>query len=121
LNSKREAFRLSSAHVPPDASYPTVLPSETKLEELWLGKTGQIFFGDALESDIAIGKRMVDALKTLPVRQVTQRAHDSVVRKFLGMTCFTDYDKQVAISPAQPSHFLVAQVLECFSSSPWKN
>jgi acetoacetate decarboxylase len=59
---------------PPDASYPTVLPSETKLEELWLGKTGQIFFGDALESDIAIGKRMVDALKTLPVLQVTQTA-----------------------------------------------
>jgi len=74
LNSKREAFRLSSAHVPPDASYPTVLPSETKLEELWLGKTGQIFFGDALDFDIAIGKRMVDAPKTLPVRQVTQTA-----------------------------------------------
>lgn len=59
---------------PPDAAYPTVLPTDTKLEELWLGKSGQIFFGDAMESDIAIGKRIVDALKTLPLRQVTQTA-----------------------------------------------
>ena len=59
---------------PPDASYPTVLRSDTKLEELWLGKSGQIFFGDAVEADIGVGKRIVDALKTLPMREVTQTA-----------------------------------------------
>jgi len=57
---------------PPDASYPTVLRSDTKLEEWWLGKSGQIFFGDAGEEDIGMGKKVVDALKTLPIRQVTQ-------------------------------------------------
>jgi len=58
----------------PDASYPTVLRSDTKLEELWLGKSGQIFFGNAVEADIGVGKRIVDALKTLPVYQITQTA-----------------------------------------------
>lgn len=63
---------ISSLDDPPDASYPTVLRSDTKLEELWLGKSGQIFFGDAAEADISIGKRIIDALKKLPVRNVTQ-------------------------------------------------
>jgi len=59
---------------PPDAAYPTVLRSDTKLEHLWLGKLGQLFFGDASEEDIGVGKRIVDASKTLPIRQVTQTA-----------------------------------------------
>jgi len=59
---------------PPDASYPTILPSETKVKELWLGESGEIFFGDAMESVIIVGKQVIDALKTLPVRQVTQTA-----------------------------------------------
>lgn len=57
---------------PPDVAYPTILRSDTKLEQLWLGKSGQIFFGDAGEESIGVGKRVVDALKTLPVRQVIQ-------------------------------------------------
>jgi len=66
---------------PPDASYPIVLPSDTKLEELWLGKSGQIFFGNESPSVIEVGKGVVDALKTLPVRQVTQtvRFHGPLV------------------------------------------
>ena len=59
---------------PPDASYPTVLPSDMKLEELWLGKSGQIFFGEEMESVIMVGKQVVDALKTLPMRQIIQTA-----------------------------------------------
>jgi acetoacetate decarboxylase len=57
---------------PPDASYPTIMRSDTKLEQLWLGKSGEIFFGNAGEEDIGFGKRVVDALKTLPIRQIIQ-------------------------------------------------
>lgn len=63
---------ISSLDGPPDASYPTVLRSETKIEELWLGRSGQILLGDATEADISVGKRVIDALKKLPVRNVTQ-------------------------------------------------
>ena len=42
---------------PPDASYPTILPSDIKVEELWLGKSGQIFFGNAMESVVMVGAR----------------------------------------------------------------
>lgn len=43
-----------------------------KIERLWLGKSGQVYFGDPGEEDVAYTKRVVDALKMLPVRQVTQ-------------------------------------------------
>ena len=65
---------IPSLEGPPDAAYPTILRTDTRLEELWLGKSGQIFFGDAGEEDIGLWKRVVDALKTLPVRQVIQTA-----------------------------------------------
>ena len=57
---------------PPDVAYPTILRTDTKLEQLWIGNTGKIRFGEAGLEDIGVGKLVVDALKTLPVRQVTQ-------------------------------------------------
>jgi len=57
---------------PPDASYPTMTPSELKLEQLWLGKSGEVFYVDAKEEDIGFMVRALDALKTLPVGEVTQ-------------------------------------------------
>jgi acetoacetate decarboxylase len=59
---------------PPDAAYPTLFQTDYKLDELWLGKTGNIFFGEAVEEDIGWYRQVIDALKTLPVRQVTQTA-----------------------------------------------
>lgn len=57
---------------PPDAAYPTILRTDTKLKQLWLGNSGKMLFGDAGSEDIGLGKLVVDALKTLPVRQVVQ-------------------------------------------------
>lgn len=57
---------------PPDANYPTISWNITKIEQLWLSNAGGMYFGDPGESDVAKIKQLVDALKTLPVRQVTQ-------------------------------------------------
>jgi acetoacetate decarboxylase len=57
---------------PPDAAYPTVFMTDYKVDALWLGKIGDMFFGEAVEEDIVWYKKVIDALKTLPVRQVTQ-------------------------------------------------
>lgn len=57
---------------PPDAAYPTILRNDTTLDQLWLGNAGQLFFSDAGDEDIGISKKIVDVLKMLPVRQVTQ-------------------------------------------------
>jgi len=54
----------------PDASYPTVVWSLVKVEELWMGTEGQVFFGDASEKDISYGNRIVTALKSLPVLEI---------------------------------------------------
>jgi acetoacetate decarboxylase len=56
----------------PDASYPTLFLNDYRIDELWLGKTGNIFFGNAPKEDIGWYKQVIDALKTLPIRQVTQ-------------------------------------------------
>jgi acetoacetate decarboxylase len=57
---------------PPDADYPTVMWSDSKIEELWLGESGEMYFGNPGEEDISFFARVVDALKSLPVLQVTQ-------------------------------------------------
>ncbi len=57
---------------PPDASYPTILRSDTKIDQLRMGNAGHLFFGDAGEEDIGIGKRVVDALRSLSLLKVTQ-------------------------------------------------
>ena len=62
---------IPSYHGPPDASYPTIWEgSELKMEQLWLGKTGQIFFGKSSEEDP--GTTLLNALKSLPIHQITQ-------------------------------------------------
>lgn len=57
---------------PPDADYPTISKNDTKIEQLWLGKSGKVYFADAGPMDVGYAKPVVDALKTLPIRQVTQ-------------------------------------------------
>jgi acetoacetate decarboxylase len=63
---------IPSLNGPPDAAYPTLFQTDYKINELWLGKTGNIFFGDAVEEDVGWYRQIIDALETLPVRQVTQ-------------------------------------------------
>jgi len=59
---------------PPDADYPTVVWIDFEIERLWLGKEGTVNFGSARENDISYGARLVDALKTMPVLEVTSAA-----------------------------------------------
>lgn len=60
---------------PPDADYPTALWSDTKIDHLQLGKSGELYFGSCTEQDIGEYKPVIDALKTLPVIKVTQTAY----------------------------------------------
>jgi acetoacetate decarboxylase len=59
----------------PDAAYPTITPSENKLEQLWLGASADLSFGDSTAADIALIASVIDALKTLPIRQVLGASH----------------------------------------------
>jgi len=55
---------------PPDADYPTITRNDVKVDELWLGKSAEINFGNVSEEDIGHVARVVEALKSLPVVQV---------------------------------------------------
>lgn len=59
----------------PDADYPIANWSDTKMEELRLGKSGRIFFGDAGEEDIGAFKGVIDAIGSLPVLEISQVSH----------------------------------------------
>ena len=60
---------------PPDANYPTVFWTDVTIEQLWIGKSAELYFGNQSEKDIGGIKPVVDALKSLPVRSITQTIH----------------------------------------------
>jgi acetoacetate decarboxylase len=60
---------------PPDANYPTMSKNDVKIEQLWLGKSGKIFFSSPDYEDVAYTKHVVDNLKTLKFNEVVQTAH----------------------------------------------
>ncbi|MBC8387005.1 MAG: hypothetical protein H8E13_03025 [Actinobacteria bacterium] len=60
---------------PPDADYPTITKNDVMIKQLWLGKSGKIFFGSPGEEDVASIKHIIDTLKTLKVNQVIQTLH----------------------------------------------
>jgi acetoacetate decarboxylase len=60
---------------PPDADYPTVTKNDVEIEQLWLSKSGNVYFGDSGAEDIASIKNIIDALKTLQINQVIQTFH----------------------------------------------
>jgi len=60
---------------PPDAEYPTISYNDTDINELWFAKTGIVQFGNATSNEIGQVKILMDALKTLPVKQVKQALH----------------------------------------------
>jgi acetoacetate decarboxylase len=66
---------ISSLKGPPDADYPTVMWNDTELADLSLGKEGVFYFGDTTEQDIGHYQPFIDAIKSLPVRKVTQTVH----------------------------------------------
>jgi hypothetical protein len=60
---------------PPDADYPTLTKNDTKIKELWFAKSGELFFGNAEINDIGQFKYLIDALKTLKVKEVKRALH----------------------------------------------
>ncbi|MGW8315933.1 MAG: acetoacetate decarboxylase family protein [Bacteroidales bacterium] len=66
---------IASLNGPPDADYPTIMWTDTKIEKLSLGRSGHLYFGNPTEDDIGYFKPIIDSLKTLPVVSVTQVAH----------------------------------------------
>jgi acetoacetate decarboxylase len=59
----------------PDAAYPIANWSDTKLDELWLGKSGTILLGDAGTKEIGVFKGVIDAIRSLPVLKIAQVSH----------------------------------------------
>jgi len=60
---------------PPDVSYPVTLRYEMKIDKLWLGNTGSVFFGEleGLMGTVANPvKNVIEALKSLAVKEVKQ-------------------------------------------------
>lgn len=66
---------IASLNGPPDADYPTVMWTETDLEHLQLGDSGEFYIGSTTENEIGYFQPIIDALKTLPVLKVTQTAY----------------------------------------------
>jgi acetoacetate decarboxylase len=60
---------------PPDADYPTISWNNTNVKELWFAKTGKVHFGNATSNEIGQLNILMDALKTLTVKQVKQALH----------------------------------------------
>lgn len=54
----------------PDADYPVSTPSDGKLEQMWFGTSGDLFFGNPTHTDVSLISSIFDALKILPIHQV---------------------------------------------------
>jgi hypothetical protein len=77
LTSKQPLFGYkhipaTSFNDPPDVDYPTAYFNDHEFDELWLGKTGTLYIGDPQADDIRFYKPIIDALKTLPVKEVVR-------------------------------------------------
>lgn len=72
---------IPSTEGPADAAYPISTPGEVTIQQLSLGKTGELYFGDPDSADIPFINRLVAALTALPVKQVlaVSRSRDSFV------------------------------------------
>jgi len=69
---------------PPDADYPTITRNDAKINDLWMGKKGSIYFGSAGVNDIGPVFPVMEALKTLKVVRIEQvlRFQGSAVLRF---------------------------------------
>jgi acetoacetate decarboxylase len=67
---------IPSFNGPPDADYPLIFPNDIKVDELWLGKSGQVSFGESGKPhSLKRLAKLLEVLNTLPVRKVTQTVH----------------------------------------------
>jgi acetoacetate decarboxylase len=66
---------IASLNGPPDADYPTVMWSDNRIEQLWLGKSGDFYVGNPAEHDVGYFKPFVDVLRSLPIRKVIRASH----------------------------------------------
>ncbi len=49
------------------------MPNDIKIDELWMGNSGMVFFGDPSKADLPKHLvKLLEVLNTLPVRQVTK-------------------------------------------------
>lgn len=60
---------------PPDAEYPTISHNDTKIEKLWLGKSGKLHSGSAGVEDIGHARNLLNALSTLAMIEPKQSLH----------------------------------------------
>jgi hypothetical protein len=69
---------------PLDADYPTVSWSDYEIEQMRVGAEARLYFGSPSEEDIGEFRPIIDALRSMPVRQVTQtiRARGSMVLRY---------------------------------------
>jgi len=69
---------------PLDADYPTVSWADFEIEQMWVGAKGRLYLGSPGEEDIGEFKPIIDALRSLPVREVSQtiRARGSMVLRY---------------------------------------
>lgn len=75
INNQKLLFYkyIPSLDGPPDANYPSMLPNDVKLNELWMGNSGMVSFGDPNKSDLPKQiVKLLEIMNTLPVRQVTR-------------------------------------------------
>ena len=59
----------------PDADYPVANWSDTKMDELWLGESGSISFSDPSEASIGVFKKVIDAMRSMPILEISQVSH----------------------------------------------
>ena len=60
---------------PPDADYPTITRNDVRINELWMGKQGKLYFGSPTEDDISRVVNVIEALKSLEVIKIEQVVH----------------------------------------------
>lgn len=55
---------------PPDADYPTTTRNDIKINEIWMGNQGSLYFGSATEEDIGLAVNVIEALRTLSIVKI---------------------------------------------------
>jgi acetoacetate decarboxylase len=60
---------------PPDADYPTVTRNDVRLDDLWMGNQGRLYFGTPTKEDIGTVVNIIDSLKTLKINRIKQVLH----------------------------------------------
>ena len=66
---------IASLGGPPDADYPTIMWSDSRIDELKLGNDGEFYIGNPTDQDVGEFGPITDVLRTLPVLEVKQVAH----------------------------------------------